>query len=284
MRSRLAPNYIKLFFLVLLFSFTQTALANDWGGKDRFTISDAASVDEAVGVVTSTLERQGYDIVAVINHSDAAASVGLSLPDTQVVLFRHPRTDLKLIKRSQTTAIDLPLKMLVWDDNGVIKHKYNGPGYLADRHHIILRDNKLSSIAWTLDQFGPQANGLVSVQGTLSVADTTAALTTILTDAGFRIPITIDYAADQGPRIRDTTLIIFGNPAIGTQLMQNAREVALDLPQKFLVWADRKGQTWITYNDPAYIAQRAGVQGLDTLLGNIAAALANFANQGANGN
>ncbi len=63
--------------------------------------------------------------------------------------------------------------------------------------------------------------------------------------------------------------------------MQNSREVALDLPQKFLVWEDRKGQVHITYNAPAFVGQRGGVRELDGVLNNIAKALANFAAQGA---
>jgi len=287
MKLSLTHTSIPVFFILLLVSVVRVADAGDEEQMtDSFQISDATSVSEAVSEVSSTLEHQGFEVITVINHAAAAASVGLTLPDTQVILFRDIRTDVKLIKRSQTTAIDLQLKILVWNDNGSIRYKYNDSGYLADRHSIPFRDKRLSNIYHTLKQFGDQENGLISVPGSLPVADTVALLTTVLSDAGFRIPVTINFADDgSGKRrgLRDTSLIIFGNPLIGTQLMQNAREVALDLPQKFLVWEDKNGQTWISYNDPAYIAQRAYVQGLETLQGNIANALKNFANQGAAG-
>ena len=75
-------------------------------------------------------------------------------------------------------------------------------------------------------------------------------------------------------------LIIFGNPNVGTPLMQSNQAIAIDLPQKFLVWEDRHGQTHITYNDPFYLADRHAVTDQDTLLGNIANALDNLVQAG----
>ena len=120
----------------------------------------------------------------------------------------------------------------------------------------------------------------MSVPSALGVTRASEALVDAVSAAGFRVPLTIDFDTLTRRRLRETTLIVFGNPNVGTQLMLNAREIALDLPQKFLVWEDRTGQTWISYNDPHFIARRAGIQGLETLLGNIAAALARFAEQG----
>ena len=268
--------------LLIVLVTAQPANAVHWDVKNELLLSEMESVEEAVTAVTDTLTRQGFEIVAIINHAAAAASVGLELPPTQLVLFRQAKLDEKLIRRSQQIAIDLPLKLLIWeDDDGAIQHKFNGPGYLADRHKLPFVDWALSRLARTMRQFGEADNGIVSIASAGSVADTSAALEDIVTAAGFRVPVTIDFTQHTRRPLRDTFLIIFGNPNVGTQLMLNAREIGIDLPQKFLVWEDRSGQTWISYNDPQFIAKRAGVQGLDLLLGNIASALSNFANQGA---
>lgn len=76
---------------------------------------------------------------------------------------------------------------------------------------------------------------------------------------GLRIFDTIDHAqgADKaGLKLRPTAVVIFGNPKAGTPFMQCAQTVAIDLPMKLLVWQDADGQTWLGYNDPAWIAKR----------------------------
>lgn len=83
-------------------------------------------------------------------------------------------------------------------------------------------------------------------------------------------------ARDAGMELRPTTLVVFGNAAAGTPLMQEARTFGIDLPQKLLVWrAD--GVVNVSYNDPHYLADRHGVTGQDELLDNIEAALRQLA-------
>lgn len=252
---------------------------------DTVPISDAGSVEEAVARASERLESQGFDIVGVINHGENAINASFDLLPTQLILFSNPRIDRKLIRRGQTAAIELPQKLLVWeDDDGNIQLNYNPPGYLADRHDLNIRDSLLSRVGRTLRQFGELDDGLVDVISGHSVANTAVMLETVLLDAGFIVPFVIDYQTKgygDGRSLRPTTLIIFGNPLIGSQLMLNSRSIGVDLPQKFLIWEDRDGTVRITYNDPLFIAGRHGIQGLDTLLGNITNALANFANQAA---
>jgi uncharacterized protein (DUF302 family) len=95
----------------------------------------------------------------------------------------------------------------------------------------------------------------------LPVADTVTRLTGLLSAKGMRIFAVIDQSAaasDAGLRLRATTLVIFGNPAGGTPVMEAAPLAALDLPLKALIWDDA-GQTRVTYYDPAAIAARYGL-------------------------
>jgi len=66
-------------------------------------------------------------------------------------------------------------------------------------------------------------------------------------------------AAVVGLKLAPTELIIFGNARAGTPLMQSVQTVGIDLPLKALIWQDAAGKTWISYNEPGWIAQRHGI-------------------------
>ena len=94
-----------------------------------------------------------------------------------------------------------------------------------------------------------------------TVADTTARLTGILSAKDVKLFTVIDQSAEAhqvGLELRDTTLVIFGNPAAGTPVMAASPMAALDLPLKVLVWDDG-GQTKVSYYAPAEIAARHGL-------------------------
>jgi uncharacterized protein (DUF302 family) len=94
-----------------------------------------------------------------------------------------------------------------------------------------------------------------------SVTDTVSRLTGILSAKGMKVFAVIDQSAEAvtaGQELRETTLVIFGNPAAGTPVMAAAPLSALDLPLMVLIWADG-GQTKVTYYSPAAIAARYGL-------------------------
>lgn len=84
-------------------------------------------------------------------------------------------------------------------------------------------------------------------------------------------------AAEVGLALRPTEVILFGNPRGGTPLMQAQQTVGIDLPLKALVWQDALGQTWISYNEPAWLAKRHELTGLDGPLAAMTKALADIA-------
>ena len=71
--------------------------------------------------------------------------------------------------------------------------------------------------------------------------------------------------------------LIFGNPKVGTPLMLCSQSVAIDLPQKALVWEDESGTVWLAYNDPQYLNQRHGLGDCAAVLEKVSGALGNFA-------
>ena len=80
-----------------------------------------------------------------------------------------------------------------------------------------------------------------------------------------------------GKSLRPTELVIFGNPKIGTPLMQCNRSVGIDLPLKALIWEDNKGTVWYSYNDASYLSQRHGLGECTAVLEKAGKALQNFA-------
>jgi len=123
-------------------------------------------------------------------------------------------------------------------------------------------------------------NGLVSMRSAHNVQKTADRLEEGLKAKGMRIFIRINHAkaaAKLEKKLRPTELILFGNPKIGTALMQCRQSIAIDLPQKALIWEDEGGQVWLSYNDPGYLAKRHTIEGCKQVLEKVAKALRHFA-------
>jgi uncharacterized protein (DUF302 family) len=122
--------------------------------------------------------------------------------------------------------------------------------------------------------------GMISVKSAHSVMVTADRLENVLKSKGMKVMNRIDHAAgaaSAGMTLRPTQLLIFGNPKVGTPLMLCSQSIAIDLPQKALIWEDANGQVWLSYNDPAFLQLRHRTQGCDEVLSKVSGALANFA-------
>jgi uncharacterized protein (DUF302 family) len=124
-------------------------------------------------------------------------------------------------------------------------------------------------------------NGLITLASQHAVKATIDRLDTAAKAKGLTIFARVDHAAGAtsvGMPLRPTELLIFGNARGGTPLMQLAQTIGIDLPLKALAWEDAAGKTWLSYNDPAWLAARHGLaeQGATVAktLGNALAALA----------
>lgn len=271
-----APKYL---ILAVLLCSVRIATADPITMREM--VARADSVDEAVQRVSDELRQQGFEIPLTVNHSAAAASVELELRPTQVIFARPPKfLERSLLRRSATIGIDLPLKYLIFEaENGDVQLRSNPVGYLIDRHDLRIRDFGLYLTGVLAEQFGAGATGLITVASQRSLDDTVQALQDAIgANGAFRIPLVLNFS--EGKRRNGPVLIVFGNPNAGTPLMQGTQEIALDLPQKFLVSQSGKGVA-ITYNDPHFLGKRHAVEGQDMRLNAIANALANFAAAGA---
>ena len=125
------------------------------------------------------------------------------------------------------------------------------------------------------------ADGLITVRSSHGPKETMTRLEAAVKAKGLTVFAHVDHAAgaaEVGLSLRPTDLLIFGNAKGGTPLMQSVQTVGIDLPLKALVWQDASGNTWLAYNDPAWLAKRHGLtREADASASALAAALAALA-------
>src|ERR1700674_4310975 len=106
------------------------------------------------------------------------------------------------------------------------------------------------------------ADGLITIRSSYGPQDTMSRFEAEVRAKGMTVFAQIDHAAGAaavGLSLRPTALLIFGNAKGGTPLMQSNQTIGIDLPLKALVWQDASGGTWLSYNDPSWLAKRHGL-------------------------
>jgi len=120
-------------------------------------------------------------------------------------------------------------------------------------------------------------NSLIIKDSPYNVEETYTKLKTILTNnPNLKILLELNHsnnAKSAGLELNDTRIIMFGNPKLGTPLMQASQTVSIDLPQKIVVYTDGTSGTQIAYNDPMYLKARHNIEGKDEVLSTVSNAL-----------
>ena len=125
------------------------------------TITSNHSVKETLDRLEASLRGNGVTVFARIDHAAAAASVDMTLPPTELIIFGQPQAGTPLMQAQQSIGIDLPLKMLAWQDgNGKNWLAYNDIAWLAKRHGLG-------------EDLAPAINGIA--KGLAKLAETAAA-------------------------------------------------------------------------------------------------------------
>ena len=128
---------------------------------------------------------------------------------------------------------------------------------------------------------GSTVPGLITIKSGNGPEETMNRFEAEVRGRGMTVFAHIDHAAGAaaaGLSLRPTEVLIFGNARAGTPLMEATQTIGIDLPLRVLVWRDENGATWLSYNDPAWLAERHGImkESADTL-GQMSVALANLA-------
>ena len=106
-------------------------------GNGVITVPSGHSVDETVSRLRRLLEAKGVTIFAVIDHSGEAEKAGLRMPNTKLVIFGNPKAGTPLMIAAPTIAIDLPLKILIWEDaEAKVGVSYTSSEFLLNRHNL----------------------------------------------------------------------------------------------------------------------------------------------------
>jgi uncharacterized protein (DUF302 family)/uncharacterized membrane protein YidH (DUF202 family) len=106
-------------------------------GNGIVDIPSNHTVDQTVQRLKGILEAKGVTLFALVDHSGEAEKAGMKMPSTKLVIFGSPKAGTPLMLASPSTAIDLPLKILIWEaSDGKAWISYNSPAYLQERHNI----------------------------------------------------------------------------------------------------------------------------------------------------
>jgi uncharacterized protein (DUF302 family) len=115
------------------------------------TVESPYTVSETVGRIEAVLKQGGIGLAARIDHAAAARAAGLELPDTQVLLFGNPKVGTPLISASPEIAIELPMRLLVWQtSDGTVLIGYVPPSGLLQRYELAERNDAAQAMAGAL--------------------------------------------------------------------------------------------------------------------------------------
>jgi uncharacterized protein (DUF302 family) len=134
----------------------------------------------------------------------------------------------------------------------------------------------LSVLTFLVSYSACAQDGLIKLESKYTVQESADRFETAAKENGLTIFVRINHqnnAASVNMELRPTEVIIFGNPKVGTPLMQCAQEVGIDLPQKVLIFEDENEKVWLSYNNPDYLKNRHNIKGCDAVLSKIAGVL-----------
>jgi uncharacterized protein (DUF302 family) len=105
--------------------------------KGMIDVPSHHSVDETVASLKAILEARGVMLFALVDHSGEAEKAGMKMPPTKLLIFGNPKAGTPVMLAAPSIAIDLPLKILVWEDSDKkVWVSYNSTAYLGERHGV----------------------------------------------------------------------------------------------------------------------------------------------------
>jgi uncharacterized protein (DUF302 family) len=140
----------------------------------------------------------------------------------------------------------------------------------------MIKSISFTALMLIFSSFAAATDSTISIESQYSAKETADRFASIIKNKGLTLFARIDHqenAEEIDLKLRATEVIIFGNPKIGTPLMQCSQEAAIDLPQKVLIRKGADNKTWISYNNPEYINSRHNIKGCDLIISKISKVL-----------
>ncbi|WP_372370365.1 DUF302 domain-containing protein [Candidatus Uabimicrobium sp. HlEnr_7] len=227
--------------------------------------------------------KKPIGIIAEVNHSENAQKANIDLDYTRVVLFGNPKLGTPIMQKNLQAGLDLPQKMLVFSRSQQATVVYNSTDYIVKRHGVsgvesLSKMSKaLEAIATKITGKKPQLRsgqikineGIITKHSKNNVDTTYNKIKTIIeNNPALGVMAELDHQANAARvnlQLPPCRLIVFGNPKLGTPLMLEGQTIAIDLPQKMLVYENKEGKVVIAYNSPSYLALRHGIVNNDII-------------------
>jgi uncharacterized protein (DUF302 family) len=243
--------------------------------------------DKEVGAVVDemTSRLEDSDAVELITTANHAEYVGgdEELPATQLLVFTNPKLETPFIEDSLRTGMELPQKVLVWNDDGTTRIAFNAPAYMAKRHGVERLDLFLGRMESGLSEVIKNASGasvgemparedigiekdqgVVTRESNNGAGETADALVSYIEDTDeLNLVADIDHqkrAKKAGSETLPARLVLFTHSELDGALLRGARSSGLDVPYAMFVSENKRGAILVAFNDPEYIAMRHGVE------------------------
>ena len=234
-------------------------------------------------IETNVRGNSNFEVIVDIDHARLGAEARSPMPPSHVLIWSDPALEAAILTHSPTAAVDLPLRVLAYEDqdSGKAAVIYNSYEFVASRHSLpdddSLRDGYDSAISQALKGI---PDGAITMFPSDDMPD--AALVTLTSPHGFattkkRLLDAIRAQSDtvvfgevdfssrsraHGVELPPLQLVLFGGPGPGGKAMASAPTLGLDaFCQKLLIWQDEGGNVYVTFNDLLALAERQNVSG-----------------------
>jgi len=122
------------------------------------TVKSPHSVDETISRLESALKDAGIGVMGSVDHKSNAATAGLELPPTRLLIFGNPKIGTRRMQKNRLIGLDLPMKALAWQDaDGQVHLSYTTPSALRERHAIEGLDELFDKMTGALAKFSSTA-------------------------------------------------------------------------------------------------------------------------------
>ena len=255
------------------------------GGSEPIADERYIEPDRMVSLMEKNLASSATLLkVADIDHSRLGHQAGSPMPPARVLIFSDPQLESELIKQNPLAALDLPSRVLAFEDwrDSSIKVIYNTFDYLVSRYQldpgstVKLRDRYNANLGVAINGIASTAvavfpsdtmspDGIITISSPFGFDETVERVNEAIDAQGDTMHFgTVDFQANArelGVEITPSYLILFGGPGPGGKAMVKAPTLGLDgFCQKFLIWEDASGQVKLSFNDLLALAERQGVK------------------------
>lgn len=236
--------------------------------SDRYQATDALRADLRADLGT-------FDLVVTIDHARLAAAQGETMPPAVVTIFSDPEVSTELMLSNPRVGLDLPFKVLVFDDMGTPTVAYPTASFLAARHGLTdekvlerydsamftaLRGIDHDDLALVGAASVSRDYGIAELESDFEFAETIARLEQAVMSQGDTVWFgQVDFSAEaalQGEALSPATLLLFGGPKPGAVAMAHFPKLGLDaFCQKLLVYEDEAGEVKVLFNEIVAFAE-----------------------------